>query len=93
MPREDVVHESGPFQDIRSGDVIRVIYEEMPAAHVLVTRVKQHALLGMDGDSNCKVTIVSPTELRFYGALGPNRTTALRNVQVVKISEQARSRE
>ena len=78
--RQDVIHGDGPFADFRSGDVIRVIYHDAPTALMIITRIKAHSLEGLDGESKCKVTIVSPTELRFYGEIGPNRQTVLRDV-------------
>ena len=70
---------------VRVGDVIRVVYHEAPTALMKVTRVNRHSFHGLDGEWQCKVTVVSDTELRFYGSLGPNRQTVLRNVRLQKI--------
>ena len=83
------------FPELAPGDTVRIIYHGAAAALMQVTKVNSYSIEGMDGESKCKITWVSDSELRFYGELGPdilhgdwNRTTVLRNVQIRKVAAQ-----
>jgi hypothetical protein len=80
-------HESGPFAGIVPGDLIRVIYHGAPTALMLIDSVKQYSIHGMDGTQPCKITMVSPTDLRFYARLSEVRETVLRQISIVKIQQ------
>jgi hypothetical protein len=76
--------EGHPFHGIAAGDLIRVIYDGAPAALLQVTEIKQHSLKGNDGDFHCRVTVVSPNDLRFYGKIDARRTMTLRPIKLRK---------
>ena len=78
--RKSVYHTEGFFADLKPGDIVQVVFKEEPVAVMQINRVKQHAIEGNDGDFKCKVTIVTPKELRFYGSTGPTRELVLRGV-------------
>jgi hypothetical protein len=54
-----------------------------------VTKIKEHSISGLDGDQKCKITQVSPTELRFYAEISPNRESVLRDVKVTNLSNDS----
>jgi hypothetical protein len=83
--RKSVYHSEGPFAELRPGDVVKVVHEGDTVAIMQITRVKQHALEGNDADFKCKVTIVTPKELRFYGSDDPVRQMVLRGVSLVRV--------
>jgi hypothetical protein len=83
--RADYQHDEGPFKGISSGDVLQVNYDGAQAALMQVTRVKHHAIVGTEGAIKCKITMVSPVDLRFYADLTPNRQTCLRPISIRKM--------
>lgn len=83
--REDVVHSSGPFQGIASGDVLRVMFKGEQVAMMQVSQVKDFSIRGKDGESNCKITKVSDTDVRFYDSVGSDRVTVLRGITLTKV--------
>ena len=84
--RKSIYHTEGPFADLKPGDIVQVVFKDEPVAIMQINRVKQHAIEGNDGDFKCKVTIVTPKELRFYGSTDSTRELVLRGVilRVVK---------
>ena len=86
--REDIKHEDGPFAGLSSGDVVYVIYDGAPTALMQITSVKQHALEGTEAGIKCRVTMVTPRDLRFYADLGQNRQTVLRPIKLRKVQGQ-----
>ena len=82
---KQVLHQDGPFAGLRPGSLVRVIYDGAPAALMVVARVKQHAIEGAEGEIPCRVTLVSPTDLRFYAELSPSRQTVLRPVTIREV--------
>jgi hypothetical protein len=85
--RKSIYHTEGPFAELRPGDIVQVLYKDEPVAIIQISRVKQHALEGNDADFKCKVTIVTPKELRFYGSDNPIRQIVLRGVCLVKVEK------
>jgi hypothetical protein len=84
--RKSIYHIEGPFAELRPGDIVQVTYHNETVATMQISRVKQHALEGADGDFKCRVTIVTPRELRFYGSTDPTRQFVLRGVTLVRVS-------
>lgn len=73
---------------VSKGDILRVIYHGAPTALMIVTKVNNYSIEGLDGETKCRITLVGiSTELRFYAELSPNRQTVLRHVKVVNVSE------
>jgi hypothetical protein len=85
--RDDILHKDGPFQGLSTGDLVYVIYDGAPTALIRLTRVKQHALEGTEGEYKCRITMVTPRDLRFYAELGPNRETVLRPITLRRAGE------
>jgi hypothetical protein len=85
--RESIFHIEGPFAGLKPGDVISIVYHGAPTSLMRVTKVRNYSLEGLDGEFKCRVTIVTPTELRFYGELGPNRETVLRGIRIEKVTQ------
>ena len=85
--RKSIFHTEGPFAELKPGDIVQVIFKNEPVAVMQINRVKQHALEGSDGDFKCKVTIVTPKELRFYGNADPVRQLVLRGVSLVRVEK------
>lgn len=86
--REDVVHNFGPFQGIKTGDILQVMYQGEQIALVRVTRVKAFAIECYEGESKCKITMVTPKDIRFYADITPLRATVLRNISFSKYEEE-----
>lgn len=86
MDRPDVKHAEGPLAGVRRGSILQVIYDGAQAALVEVTRVKAHAIECREGEIECKITVVSPRDLRFYAKLSPVRTSCLRPIQIREVS-------
>lgn len=71
------------IEEVKVGDILRVIYHGAPTSLMQVTKVNKHSIEGLDGEHRCKITKVSETDFRFYVELGPNRQTVLRNIRFI----------
>ncbi len=80
-----MIHSEGPFADIALEDLVGIRYHNAPAVLMRVTKINKHSIEGYDGMHKCKVTIVSPTELRCYCELGPDRQSVLRDVKLERL--------